>query len=69
MQKLIFTWLFSICMHFYSEFVFEKKSKILIQKKIWNSYFSPFLWILDVYIVLNTNERMGLPVILKDHPI
>ena len=53
----------------YSELIFEKKSKILIQKKIWNSYFSPFPWILDVYIVLNTNERMGLPVILKDHPI
>ena len=42
-----------------SELSFKKDSEILIQQKTWNSHFSPFPLILDVYIALNTNRQVG----------
>ena len=53
----------------YNELSFERNSDILIQKKTWNSHFSSFPLVLDVCIVLNTNRKKGLSVILKSQPI
>ena len=52
-----------------SELSFEKNSEILIQKETWNSNFSPFPLVLDVYIVLNTNRKMSLLIIFNDQPV
>ena len=42
-----------------SELNLKKDSEILIQQKTWNSHFSPFPLILDVYIALKTNRQVG----------
>ena len=42
-----------------SELGLKKDSEILFQQQTWNSHFSQFPLILDVYIALQTNRQVG----------
>ena len=53
----------------YNEPSFERDSKILVQKKTWDSHLSQFSLVFDLYIALKSNSKMGLSVILKGQPI